>query len=211
MVRTPCFRSPRAVSLDDRTLGSHHGAALRRVDPGQKQDPAKVFVSADTDAVPTLKVPGLCPVSVKGLQATLPRRSNPPLTERPALAEGQGAGTIASTLLRVYLPDVDIWRAIEASSRIRAGIRVKAPYHHRMAHGWFMATATYCNPPCADGPRRRYDRRGDRYRCRCGSFRIRLHAGRFRRRHVIGGERCRHARGRVIVHWWWSLMRLHSF
>jgi hypothetical protein len=51
---------------------------------------------------------GALPVSVKGLQATLPRRSNPPLTERPALAEGQGAGTIASTLLRVYLPDVGL-------------------------------------------------------------------------------------------------------
>jgi hypothetical protein len=63
--------------------------------------------------------------------------------------------TIACTLLRVYLSDVDIWRAIKASSRIRAGIGAKAPYHHRMAHSWFMATATYHDPPCAGGPRRR--------------------------------------------------------
>jgi hypothetical protein len=52
----------------------------------------------------------------------------------------------ACTLLRVYLSDVDIWRAIKASSRIRAGIGVKAPYHHRTALSWSIATATYCDP-----------------------------------------------------------------
>ena len=31
----------RAVSLDGWSLGPHHGAAPRRADPGQKQDPAK--------------------------------------------------------------------------------------------------------------------------------------------------------------------------
>jgi hypothetical protein len=39
--------------------------------PGQKQDPAKVTLSADAVEFPALLVPGLCPVSVKGIQAAL--------------------------------------------------------------------------------------------------------------------------------------------
>ena len=42
------FGIPRAVSLDGRSLGPHHGATHPRADPGQKQDPAKV-----TTCVPT--------------------------------------------------------------------------------------------------------------------------------------------------------------
>jgi hypothetical protein len=40
------FGIPRAVSLDGRSLGPHHGVAHPGADPGQKQDPAKVTTCA---------------------------------------------------------------------------------------------------------------------------------------------------------------------
>ena len=49
------FGISRAVSLDDRALRPHHGAAHALADPGQKQDPAKVTISrlrADVIRVP---------------------------------------------------------------------------------------------------------------------------------------------------------------
>jgi hypothetical protein len=43
-----------------------------RADPGQKQDPAKVTTCAPTPSkFSALLVPGLCPVSIKGIQAAL--------------------------------------------------------------------------------------------------------------------------------------------
>ena len=48
------------------------GQPVLRADPGQKHDPAKVTTYAPTVIrVPTLLVPGLRPVSVKGIQAAL--------------------------------------------------------------------------------------------------------------------------------------------
>ncbi len=48
------------------------GAARPRADPGQKQDPAKVTTYASTVMrVRALLVPGLRPVSVRGIQAAL--------------------------------------------------------------------------------------------------------------------------------------------
>ena len=66
------FGIPRAVSLDDRSLGPQHGAAYLPADPGQKHDPAKVTTCAPTVIrVPALLVPGLRPVSIKRIQAAL--------------------------------------------------------------------------------------------------------------------------------------------
>jgi hypothetical protein len=66
------FGIPRAVSLDDRSLGPHHGTACLPADPGQKHDPAKVTTCAPTVIrVPALLVPGLRPVSIKGIQSAL--------------------------------------------------------------------------------------------------------------------------------------------
>ena len=64
------FGTPRAVSLDGRSLGPHHGATHPRADPGQKQDPAKVTTYAPS-FMSAILVPGLRPVSVKGIQAAL--------------------------------------------------------------------------------------------------------------------------------------------
>ena len=52
-------------------LDPHHGATHQRADPGQKQDPAKVTTCADVIHVPAVLLPGLRPVSVKGIQAAL--------------------------------------------------------------------------------------------------------------------------------------------
>ena len=66
------FGIPRAVGLDDRSLGPHHGAAHPRADPGQKQDPAKVTTCVPAPSkYPAPLVPGLRPVSIKGIQAAL--------------------------------------------------------------------------------------------------------------------------------------------
>jgi hypothetical protein len=69
------------------------GQPIQEGDPGQKHDPAKVTTDAPTSSTfPALSVPGLRPVSVKGIQAAL-RALGPSLDRaRPALAEGQGCG-----------------------------------------------------------------------------------------------------------------------
>ena len=88
------FGTPRAVSLDGRSLGPHHGAAHTQTDLGQKQDPAKVIICAPTPFMfPRCLMPGLRPVSVKGHPSSAPRRSDPPLTElAPLSPRGRGAG-----------------------------------------------------------------------------------------------------------------------
>ena len=48
------FEKPRAVSLDDRSLGPHHGAAHPPDDPGQKHDPAIVTTYAPPSSCPCL-------------------------------------------------------------------------------------------------------------------------------------------------------------
>ena len=45
------FGIPRAVSLDGRSLGPHHGVAHPGADPGQKQDPAKVTTCAPMSSI----------------------------------------------------------------------------------------------------------------------------------------------------------------
>ena len=61
------------------------------VDPGQKPDPAKVFVSAD--AVPTLLGAGALPRLGQGHPSSAAAPLGPSLDRaRPALAEGQGCG-----------------------------------------------------------------------------------------------------------------------
>jgi hypothetical protein len=74
----------RTTGLSDPIMGRPIGA-----DPGQKQDPLKVTLALTLFAV---LMPGLRPVSVKGIQAPL-RRSEPPLTElAPLSPRGRGAG-----------------------------------------------------------------------------------------------------------------------
>ena len=71
---------------------SHHGAATTcPADPGQKRD--RPGQRADVIRVRSSVVPGLRPVSIKGIQAALTRRSDPPLTElAPLSPRGRGAG-----------------------------------------------------------------------------------------------------------------------
>jgi hypothetical protein len=88
------FGIPRAVSLDDRSLGSHHGAAHPRANPGQKQDPAKVMTYALTVIhVPRAVGAGAPPRLGKGHPSSAAHRSDPPLTElAPLSPRGRGAG-----------------------------------------------------------------------------------------------------------------------
>jgi hypothetical protein len=66
------FGTQRAVSLDGRSLGPHRGAVRLMADPGQKKrDRPKSNLRADVIRDPVLLMPGLRPVSVKGLQAAL--------------------------------------------------------------------------------------------------------------------------------------------
>ena len=52
--------------LDERSLGSHHGAALVGLTPDRSRIRPK---SSKRRCWPTPYMPGLCPVSVKGIQA----------------------------------------------------------------------------------------------------------------------------------------------
>jgi predicted ferric reductase len=86
------FGIPRAVSLDGRSLGPHHGAAhqgLPRTEAGSGQSHD---LRADVIHVPAVLVPGLRPVSVKGIQAALRARSDPPLTELAPFSPREGCG-----------------------------------------------------------------------------------------------------------------------
>jgi hypothetical protein len=90
------FGIPRAVSLDGRSLGPHHGATHPRADPGQKQDPAKVTTYAPTPSnFPRCWCRGSAPSRSRASKQRY-ARSDPPLTElAPLSPRGRGAVTPA--------------------------------------------------------------------------------------------------------------------
>src|SRR4051812_29689891 len=69
-------------------------------DPGQKHDPAKSRPLADAINWSNAVVPGFHPVLVKGIQAALTRRSDPPLTKLALCSPGAGMWVLPHPCLR---------------------------------------------------------------------------------------------------------------
>jgi len=87
------FGMSRAVRLDSRSPGPHHGAAHPRADPGQKQDPAKSRFTRRRHPCSRGLGAGAPPRLGQEHPSSAARRSDPPLTELALLsAEGQGSG-----------------------------------------------------------------------------------------------------------------------